>query len=223
MKVVKRDLCNDLYDTHTHSHLSCDSTASIAAMCEGAVANGLAGITITDHLDMNPNDEGYNFYRAEPFFEEIAAAKRTFAGKLKVLQGVEFGEPHLYPETLAVLHARPYDVIIGSIHWVDNDFPGSDVAHANPRAYFERYYAVMLAMVKAGGFDVFGHFAVPKRYLGVNVTEFPLIDEAVVATHGDCHESYKAQRQSTTVPANLGILRGAKAACAFNISTGQEH
>lgn len=169
------------YDTHIHSHISCDSTATIAEMCEGAIANGLMGITITDHLDMNPNDEGYEYYKPAPFFEEIAEARRAFTGRLKVLQGVEFGEPHLYPETLAVLQNRPYDAIIGSIHWVGDDFPGSPVAHAGPRAYFERYYAVMLAMVQAGGFDALGHFDFPKRYLGVNVTDLPIIDEAVAA------------------------------------------
>lgn len=168
-------------DTHVHSHLSVDSTASIEAMCEGAIANGIPCITFADHLDMNPNDEGYGFYQPEQFFEEIATAKRRFAGRLKVLQGVEFGEPHLYPDTLAILHERPYDVIIGSIHWVDDDFPGSDVAHADPRAYFERYYAVMLAIVRSGGFDVLGHFDFPKRYLKTNITDLPIIDEVLSA------------------------------------------
>lgn len=164
-------------DTHTHSHISCDSTATIEAMCEGAIANGIPCITLTDHLDMNPNDAGYGFYRPEPFFEEVDAAKRKFAGRLKVLQGVEFGEPYLYPGTLAVLQARPYDVILGSIHWVDDDDPGSPVARSNPQAYFERYYAVMLAMVQAGGFDVLAHFDLPKRYLKVDMSDLPIIDD----------------------------------------------
>jgi histidinol-phosphatase (PHP family) len=168
-------------DTHVHSHLSVDSIASIEAMCEGAIANGIPCLTFADHLDMNPNDDGYGFYRPEQFFEEVRAAKRKFAGRLKVRQGIEFGEPHLYPDTLAVLHKRPYDVIIGSIHWVDDDFPGSHVAQSNPRTYFERYYTVMLAMVQSGGFDILGHFDFPKRYLGVNVADLPIIDAVVEA------------------------------------------
>ena len=146
-------------------------------MCEGALAKGLPCITFADHLDMNPNDEGYGFYQPDRSFKEIAAAKRQFAGRLKVLQGVEFGEPHLYPGTLAVLHERPYDVILGSIHWVNDDDPGSPVARSNPRAYFERYYAVMLAMVQTGGFDVLAHFDLPKRYLNVDVSDLPIIDD----------------------------------------------
>jgi len=171
----------ELCDTHVHSHISCDSTASIAAMCEGAIANNIACVAFTDHLDENPNDEGYRFYQPEAFFEEVDAARHAFESKLKVLRGVEFGEPHLYPETLAELHARPYDVIIGSIHWVDDVWPGDKIAHANPRAFFERYYAVMLAAVQAGGFDVLGHFDFPKRYLKTNVTDLPIINEVVAA------------------------------------------
>ena len=74
-------------DTHIHSHFSADSQ-----MCLGAISHGLHCVTFIEHVDMNPHDSGYKFFQPKRFFEKIHKIQETFAGELKILKGVEFGE-----------------------------------------------------------------------------------------------------------------------------------
>jgi histidinol-phosphatase (PHP family) len=168
-------------DSHIHSNLSVDSSAPIEEMCKGALANDISCVAFTDHYDLNPSDEGYNYFNPERFSRELTNAQNMFENQLTILKGVEFGEPHQYPEALAAYQQQGYDVIIGSIHWAGKFFVGSKevLFHYTPEAFYEHYYQVMLEGVQFGGFDILAHFDFPKRYLKVNVTDLPIIDEVL--------------------------------------------
>jgi histidinol-phosphatase (PHP family) len=168
-------------DSHTHSDLSIDSSASVEEMCKGALENDIPCIAFTDHYDLNPGDEGYNYFNPERFFREITNAKSMFGDQLTILKGIEFGEPHQYPEVFASYQQQGYDVIIGSIHWTGKFFVGSNeiLCHYTPKAFYQSYYQVMLEAVQFGGFDILAHFDFPKRYLKTNVTDLPIIDEVL--------------------------------------------
>lgn len=170
-----------LCDSHIHSHLSIDSSASVEDMCRGALDKSIPCIAFTEHHDLNPKDEGYNYFDPERFSREITEAKNMFADRLTILKGVEFGEPHQYPEALATFQHQEYDVIIGSIHWAGDFFAGSQevLSHYTPEDFYERYYQEMLEAVQFGGFDILAHFDFPKRYLKTNVTDLPVIDEVL--------------------------------------------
>jgi histidinol-phosphatase (PHP family) len=128
---------------------------------------------------MNPHDEGYKFFQPERFLEKIHKVQREFAGELKILKGVEFGEPYLYPEALSSAQQQDYDLIIGSVHMLDKFFVGTEEALAQYGAegLIQRYYTTMLEMVQAGGFDTLAHFNLPERYHPVALPEDSLIDE----------------------------------------------
>ena len=154
-------------DLHVHTLFSSDSRTPMEAHVLRALALGLETVCFTDHVDYNPADYGYLFYQSDAFFAELEALRALYGGRVELLAGMEFGEPHLYGEPFAELLRRPYDYVIASVHWVGDLFPGGAAKGGVPaREYYEGYWKVMLDMVKNGGFDALGHVDFPKRYYG---------------------------------------------------------
>ena len=154
-------------DMHVHTLYSSDSHTPMEAHVRGALERGLETVCFTDHVDFNPVDYGYLFYRPDDYFQGLDAVRSQYGDRLEILAGMEFGETHLYRDQLLDLTRRPYDFVIGSVHWVDDIFPGDAAKRGIPAAeYFDRYWQVMLEMVKRGGFDALGHVDFPKRYYG---------------------------------------------------------
>ncbi len=156
-------------DLHLHTHFSCDSSERFAAYCERAMAIGVDCLCFTDHFDNNPLDDGYGYYRAEDCLAEFLEAKKQYGGRLKLLFGVEFGEPHLFPEEMRRLSRLPYDFILCSIHsWIDGLFASEVVRRGiAPQESYEAYWRELERAVDAGGFDALAHPDFPKRYCGV--------------------------------------------------------
>jgi histidinol-phosphatase (PHP family) len=154
-------------DYHVHSDVSCDSHASMSAMCRAALAVGITEIAFTEHLDLHPLDSCADFYRADDYFDKLDAARRHFAPLgLTIRAGVEVGEYHIYHERVRpVLEARPYDIVLGSLHWIGDDMvfdPDYFAAHP-PEETVTAYFTELLKMVRFGGFDVLAHPDVFKR------------------------------------------------------------
>jgi histidinol-phosphatase (PHP family) len=90
-----------------------------------------------------------------------------YGGQITICSGIEFGEPHLYADTLKQLSVYPYDFIIGSIHWIGNMFPCQKVREQySAKEFYTLYWKEVLHTVKQGGFDALGHIDFPKRYYG---------------------------------------------------------
>jgi len=143
-----------------------------------AIEKKMKTICFTDHVDLNRNDYGYNYYDPERFFKKFAEWKEKQEGKIELLAGIEFGEPHLYGERLQELSGYAYDMIIGSIHWVGDMFPCRQVREKySAKEFYTMYWNVMLKTVKHGGFDVLGHIDFPKRYYNEIYYEEPILKE----------------------------------------------
>jgi histidinol-phosphatase (PHP family) len=153
-------------DLHIHTKFSADSQAGLEAYCLRAMESGVQTLCFTDHVDHNPNDEGLGFYKPEGFFGEFLQMKEKYRGRLTLLCGMEFAEPHQYPAGLARFSALPYDFILGSVHfWYEDMFPSQLVKAGVPAELcYERYWDAVLAAVRAGGFDSLAHIDFPKRY-----------------------------------------------------------
>lgn len=108
-----------MFDYHMHSRVSFDGHDTGEALAKAALAAGLKEICFTDHLDYDPLEQmgcmafDTALYNAEYDGLEIAG--------LKIRRGMEFGmTPDNAAQFLEDLQRRPFDFVLGSIHFVDD-------------------------------------------------------------------------------------------------------
>jgi len=155
-----------LLDYHVHSTYSGDGKASVEQMCERAVELHITEIAFTEHLDHNPVDVSYGNFDVDSFCAQIDGARARFDGRLRILKGVEFGEPHLYQRQLEELRAdNLFDFIMGAVHWVGDTIVAIDAfSRLDVGELYRLYFDEVLKAVESGGFDVLAHFDLVKRY-----------------------------------------------------------
>ncbi len=153
-------------DYHIHTAFSCDCEVPMAEMCRAAVGRGLAEIGFAEHFDLLPEDPSYGYFRFDDWWQELERCREIYRGALVIRAGIEIGEPHRFRESVAPVLARfPWDYCLGSLHWVDGTLIWD-------RAYYQRsedqayrdYFAELLLLARAGGFDVLAHMDVVKHY-----------------------------------------------------------
>lgn len=139
--------------------------------CERALQIGLPAIAFTEHADFVTIHEGQHTLDITGYHEAIERCRAEFKG-LRILSGVELGEPHWFPEeTAAVLGAGPFDRVLGSIHCARLDGQEVDASQFRfrPAAVFpeavREYFRETLAMVESSQpFEALSHLDYPKRY-----------------------------------------------------------
>ncbi len=155
-------------DYHLHSINSPDGFDPIDLMCEYAIKNGVAEIAITDHYDVTSNKAYYNEFNFDKIKAEVFAAREKYAGKLKVMLGMEIGQPQADgAEAKRFLKNNSVDFIIGSIHNLKND---SDVFFYDYNKIscdmvFDKYLDEVIEMARDFDYDVIGHITYPLRYM----------------------------------------------------------
>ena len=155
-----------LCDTHIHTKYSCDSVDGLEAYCLAAIQKEVHTLCFTDHVDHNPKDHGCGYYDPRGFLDDFQAARDKYEGKLTLLCGIEFGDPHMYPDRLAEYAALGYDFILGTVHfWYKDMYPSEMIEEGVTAAEcYSYYWKEVLAAIKSGGFDSLGHIDFPKRY-----------------------------------------------------------
>jgi len=152
-------------DYHMHTDHSVDGHASIRDICRCALEAGLAEIAITDHFDNNPADPGVGMFNAERWFEDLALARDEMGDRLTIRAGIEIGEPHEYRRAVEDLAAWPFDMIIGSVHYIGrrgvhealfDELPLADALNA--------YFDLALQIASCELIDVLGHLDYFQRY-----------------------------------------------------------
>ncbi len=154
-----------MIDTHTHSHHSPDGAGSIMAMTQAAQDQGLAGIAFTEHAEWYTGDPAYGYFDPDAYFAEVEHVRARFNGATTVLAGVEVGNPHDFPETvMALLDRYPFDLVIGSVHWL-NGLPAwqAPAFEQGIEATYRRYFDELSRMVTSAQFDVLGHLDLVRR------------------------------------------------------------
>ena len=118
-----------MFDFHMHTHVSFDGHDTGLAMAQAARAAGLKEICFTDHLDYDPLGKmGVLAFDTETYNAEYDGLE---VPGLIIRRGCEFGmTPTNRPQFLQDLQRRPFDFVLGSVHFVDD----LDV-------YFEEYWA----------------------------------------------------------------------------------
>ena len=163
-------------DSHIHTNYSADVPAdrplSVDDICRAAIDAGLSYIAFTDHYE--PEEEKRGVVSPFPFPEmvrDVLAAKETYRGQLQVALGIEYGQPYLYPdEILPTVSAHPYDVILGSVHYIpgqpgyiSRDWRALDKHQRD--VIFDEYLETYDRLVHTDHIDVVTHPTYPLRYL----------------------------------------------------------
>lgn len=163
-----------IYDSHMHTTNS-DGQNTLIQMCDYAAANGIQGITITNHADMNFYESRDTYNRIKGDIREIRQAQRDYAGRLEVMCGVELGEYLYAPENAKqILELTEYDCILNSVHLVPAarwDKPYNRIVFSEDgtdeelQNYLKLYFDLLSDTVDAFDFDVLAHIACPVRYM----------------------------------------------------------
>ncbi|MEL7565968.1 MAG: histidinol-phosphatase HisJ family protein [Dehalobacterium sp.] len=179
-----------MYDYHLHSTYSQDGHLTINEICEIQIKNGFKEIAITDHVDYNFAGNRDFVLDYENYSKDIARAKETYRGVLKIIKGVEIGlQPDTIQQNINFVTNHQFDFVIGSVHFVDgsNLFNG-DFCHNRKREDAYREYLQFLedAIKDFPYFNVLGHLDGVRRYPEfedrlISTEEFPeLIDRILV-------------------------------------------
>ncbi|HVS48138.1 MAG TPA: histidinol phosphate phosphatase, partial [Candidatus Dormibacteraeota bacterium] len=115
--------------------------------------------------------EGQHSVDIAGYLDAVERCRAKFKG-LRILTGVELGEPHWFPrETADVLAAGPLDQVHGSIHCIRLDGELLDASQFRQREGIDfpgavrEYLRETLAMVESNQpFETLVHLDYPKRY-----------------------------------------------------------
>lgn len=161
-------------DLHTHSRFSFDGApeATLASLCETAIAKGLKVLAVTDHCDINGEIEGtYAVLDKNAVFDAVSKAKKNYADRLTVLFGVELGQAYQYPnEARALLDCYPYDIVLGSLHNLrgKQDFYYMDysvLTDAQILDLFDQTLSEYMELLDFDGIHVLTHLTYMHRYV----------------------------------------------------------
>ena len=160
-------------DSHTHSSFSFDAEVPMEDMVKGAVKKNINVITFTDHCDAIGiyDEKKFESVLEEEIPKSVAESKRlkeVYSDKIKVLTGIELGEPTHSPEkTKVALGLGDHDFILASTHEVRGreDFYFLEYNENNIDTLLTEYFNEQLEVVKWNGFDSLAHFDYPARYI----------------------------------------------------------
>jgi histidinol-phosphatase (PHP family) len=159
-------------DLHVHTEWSYDAPyGSMERSCARAIEIGLPAIAFTEHADFVTVHEGQHCVEIDGYLDAIEHCRSRFKD-LRILSGVELGEPHWFPkETASVLGAAELDRVLGSVHCVRLGGEIVDASQFKFRpaselpAMTREYYRELVTMVESPQpFEVLAHLDYPKRY-----------------------------------------------------------
>lgn len=226
-------------DSHVHSEWSWDApTGSMERSCAKAVDLGLPAIAFTEHLDHTvwtvaldgPYASDYLASLSTPegqltpptfdalgYLEAIEECRERFP-ELRILSGLEMGEPHWHAAAIAkVLGAGRFDRVLGSLHCLP--LPGGD-RFAEPPGLYEhreatevvRAYVTEVAKLvsESDVFSVLAHIDYPIRYWPKETAgpfELSVFEEEFRFALRATAQSGRALEISTRIPLHATILR----------------
>jgi histidinol-phosphatase (PHP family) len=152
--------------------------------CAQAVERGIPAVAFTEHVDFTewtddkgalPSMEIGDRPRVRPldidgYSADIQRCREMFPD-LRILSGIEAGEPHYFPTSVGrVLAAGRFDRILGSLHSVpvDGALVSADSAlfrRLDPNDLMDRYFTDMVTLIEQSAvFNVLAHCDYPRRY-----------------------------------------------------------
>lgn len=179
-----------LCDCHTHSNNSFDADNSVKEMCQSAVNKNVKILAITDHLEVpeislkEKSIYGDMVKQIKKSTDDVNKCKVKFASELKLLKGVEIGEPMHNPLlTEVAMSIDNYDFVLASVHNLKDkqDFYFLQYDESNADPLLKEYFNELLDTALNADFDSLAHLTYPLRYITertdikVNIGDFSKI------------------------------------------------
>jgi histidinol-phosphatase (PHP family) len=157
-----------LFDYHLHSHFSADSEMTMGQLCQAAVDKGLDEIAITDHHDIDYQDNTIEFLiDRNQYLQEITKFQEKYRDKLKIKKGIEIGlQPHILKECQQYTD-NYFDFVIGSFHTAEKkDLYNGDFfeGYSQWEAYIQYLKTVFEVVNNYNNYSVIGHLDIIRRY-----------------------------------------------------------
>lgn len=161
-------------------------------MLRAALSAGLSGAAITDHCEADDPELTEDGPVPGDSFAAACKMKETYAGRLKVLAGIELGQP-LFNRAAAerLLNNFPFDFVLCSLHNLkeakDFYFLTYDSAE-NAEKLLTAYFDEVLKIVRWNRFDSLAHLTYPLRYIEgeagikVNISRFDDVIREILKT-----------------------------------------
>lgn len=169
-------------DLHTHSNNSFDAENTVDDMCQNAIKKQLYAIAVTDHCEAPMIKYGklckfgYFDELIPNSIRETQLAQKKYSGKIKVLCGVELGEPmHDMNCTEEALSYGNYDFILASVHNLKNteDFYFLDYNNLDIDKIMNLYFDELAETATFKNFDSLAHLTYPLRYIKEKTGQIP--------------------------------------------------
>lgn len=166
-------------DTHVHTRRCGHAGGMDEEFVGAAIARGLGAIALTDHapfywLPPEQRDPrlAMPFEDLPRYVEDVLALRERCRDRIEVLLGVEADYIAGREEELVrLLEAFPFDVVLGSVHFLDGwlvDAPSSlarfDQGQTEVDRVWERYAGLLIAAAGSRLFDVLTHLDLPKKF-----------------------------------------------------------
>jgi histidinol-phosphatase (PHP family) len=169
-------------NNHIHTIFS-DGASSILDYCEAAILKGFTEIAFTDHLTIRPDGSAephsLNELKLENYVREVRKISEKYRDKLTVRLGIEVDYILGNEEILEkVLGSYEFDLIIGSVHFVDEICIDSskdralmekEVRENGFNSFYSKYLYLVGKAVETGFFNIVGHMDLV-RIWGFNPT-----------------------------------------------------
>ncbi len=170
-----------LSDFHTHTKYSFDGEAEPEELVLSAIEKGLQTLAITDHADVDCEDQGLNWdFSFVGRKECINSLKEKYKDKIKILHGIELGQPYNREEfSNELVRKNEFDFILGSVHNL-TAFPDFCFLNFNhiPECMIDfllrKYIEDNIKLTKIDYVDVIGHLTYPLRYVDLTGAKFDI-------------------------------------------------
>jgi len=164
-----------MFDTHTHTNHSLDSSQTIDALCQSAIAKGVQAVSLTDHVDVFLFSEEQNASTICESAADADYAQRTYGDRLRIFKGTEIGMfHHDIAHAQKLCHMVDPDIVLGSVHsfpfgekmirFSRDDLSEAMIPISDLSNYVDSYYDEMLKTAALADIDVLCHLTYPFRY-----------------------------------------------------------
>ncbi|NOY70728.1 MAG: histidinol-phosphatase HisJ family protein [Deltaproteobacteria bacterium] len=160
-----------MIDYHVHTPLCNHATGTIHQYIGRAIKAGLCEICFLEHLTLNKNGRALSMSPAQLplYYHAVQRLSLQYRDRIRVRAGLEVDfSPGYSEQVAAIIEPFAFDLIAGSVHFIENTNIVSSRAIKNNNMNIDRicdqYLSLLEKLVKSRIFDVICHIDVPKKF-----------------------------------------------------------